>query len=95
MERAWDVSARGIAPFTFTDQLAPVRSLLARETTINEWGTATKTLPRCSPKQTFDHLRWQLIADHNEQPNRIYNIIRRFLHELVGIDIHWIEIIER
>ena len=31
----------------------------------------------------FNHLRWQLIADHNEWPNRI-QLIRRFLFELVG-----------
>ena len=31
-------------------------------------------------------MRWQLIADHNERPNRI-TIIRRFLFELVGISL--------
>ena len=37
---------------------------------------------------------WQLIADHNEWPNRI-QIIRRFLFELVAVWYHWIEIIEK
>ena len=30
------------------------------------------------------HLRWQLIADHNERP-KPYATIRRFLFELVGM----------
>ena len=32
--------------------------------------------------KNINHLRWQLIADHNEWPNRI---IRRFPFELVGM----------
>ena len=31
----------------------------------------------------FNRSRWQLIADHNERPNRT-TIIRRFLFQLVG-----------
>ena len=57
------------------------------------WLVQVKKRPKCSRllnAELVNQLRWQLIADRNEWPNR-NTIIRRFLSRLVGM----IEIIEK
>ena len=40
----------------------------------------------------FNHLRRQLIADHNERPNP-YTIIRRFLFGMISLDRNYRDVI--